>query len=199
MITHRKPRRTKKVDQRRGPWATPRGGISQGKGPLRVLYVELKRAEFVAALPRKVVAAAALITDLAGRVLIVEPTYKPRWEAPGGCVESGESAREACQREIREDLGVSIDVGRFLVIEHQTAPDDKGDSIMLVYDGGELSGTENCLLPVDELKSARFVSLDELAEVAPRISGRLAAALTARATGELVELTNGEPFAEKPS
>lgn len=84
-------------------------------------------------------------------------------------------------------LGVSIDVGRFLVIEHQTAPDDKGDSIMLVYDGGKLPSTENCL------------SLDELAEVAPRISGRLAAALTARATGELVELTNGEPFAEKPS
>ncbi|WP_412102692.1 NUDIX domain-containing protein [Plantactinospora sp. KLBMP9567] len=34
-----------------------------------------------------------LFTDPAGRVLLVEPTYKEHWEIPGGCVEADESLR----------------------------------------------------------------------------------------------------------
>jgi ADP-ribose pyrophosphatase YjhB (NUDIX family) len=54
-------------------------------------------------LSRKRVGAGALITDTAGRVLMVEPTYKDTWEVPGGVVEAGESAVAACQRECVEE------------------------------------------------------------------------------------------------
>ncbi|CAN5733096.1 hypothetical protein BH20ACT1_BH20ACT1_01710 [soil metagenome] len=33
---------------------------------------------------------------------MVEPAYKDTWEIPGGQIESGESPREACEREVDE-------------------------------------------------------------------------------------------------
>ncbi|MDN5931613.1 MAG: NUDIX hydrolase, partial [Pseudonocardia sp.] len=49
-------------------------------------------------------AAGALFVDHDGQVLIVEPTYKRRWEIPGGAVQRGETPRGACERELHEEL-----------------------------------------------------------------------------------------------
>lgn len=37
--------------------------------------------------------------DGTGRVLMVEPAYKPTWDVPGGAVEREESPTAACRRE----------------------------------------------------------------------------------------------------
>ncbi|MFC7641019.1 NUDIX domain-containing protein [Streptosporangium lutulentum] len=42
-------------------------------------------------------AAGALIRDAVGAVLLVDPTYKPQWEVPGGSVDAGESPLAACR------------------------------------------------------------------------------------------------------
>ena len=45
-----------------------------------------------------------------------------RWEFPGGKLEKGESGEDAIIREIKEELGVAIQVKRLLLtIEHQYA------------------------------------------------------------------------------
>ena len=51
--------------------------------------------DFTATLPRKRMGAGVLLSDELGRVLLVEPTYKPSWEVPGGVVEADESPRAA--------------------------------------------------------------------------------------------------------
>lgn len=149
-------------------------------------------AEYYSALPRKRAAAGALITDAAGAVLIVEPTYKAHWEVPGGIVEAGETARQACVRECLEELGVPIAIGRLLVVEHQTGLGERGDSVMFIYDGGELPVGRSLQLPPAELRSYRFVRADGLDELmGPRLASRLRWAVVARRTGVLVELENG--------
>ena len=48
--------------------------------------VAAEGTDFTATLPRKRMGAGVLFTDEAGRVLLVEPTYKDYWEIPGGAV-----------------------------------------------------------------------------------------------------------------
>jgi ADP-ribose pyrophosphatase YjhB (NUDIX family) len=73
---------------------------------------------FIAALPRKRMAAGVLFRDRADRVLWVEPTYKPNWEIPGGIVEDGESPWDCATREVAEELDLRRPVTGLLVVDH---------------------------------------------------------------------------------
>ncbi|MFD8591350.1 NUDIX domain-containing protein, partial [Streptomyces sp. NPDC059637] len=55
-------------------------------------------AEGNATQPRKRVAADVLLRDPAGRFLLVEPTYKPGWDLPGGMAEANELFRSCPDR-----------------------------------------------------------------------------------------------------
>ena len=45
-----------------------------------------------------------------GRVLLVDQPYVDGWSLPGGDLKRGESVREGLARELREELGVELDV-----------------------------------------------------------------------------------------
>jgi ADP-ribose pyrophosphatase YjhB (NUDIX family) len=109
------------------------------------------------------VAAGALFADGQGRVLMVRPTYKDYWDIPGGYVEPGESPRAACQRELKEELGLALQVGRLLVVDW--APQTgEGDKLLFIFTGTGIDpkDTDNLVLQQDEIAEARFVALDEL-------------------------------------
>jgi DNA polymerase III epsilon subunit-like protein/8-oxo-dGTP pyrophosphatase MutT (NUDIX family) len=55
--------------------------------------------------------AAAVVTDIAGRSLLVRKRGSSIFMQPGGKIESGESALEALTRELREELGLVVDPG----------------------------------------------------------------------------------------
>jgi len=57
------------------------------------------------------VVVAAAVRDRAGRVLAARRLAPPGWEFPGGKVEPGETERQALIRELREELGVEVEVG----------------------------------------------------------------------------------------
>jgi DNA polymerase III epsilon subunit-like protein/8-oxo-dGTP pyrophosphatase MutT (NUDIX family) len=55
--------------------------------------------------------AAAVVTDIAGRSLLVRKRGSSTFMQPGGKIESGESALQALTRELREELGLVVDPG----------------------------------------------------------------------------------------
>jgi 8-oxo-dGTP pyrophosphatase MutT (NUDIX family) len=152
--------------------------------------------EFQRSLPTKRMGAGLLVRDGTDRVLLVEPTYKPNWEIPGGAVDADESPRECAIREVREELGIEMTPGRLLVVDYQHPEPERTESMMFVFDGGIVDAAWSDLISLahDEVRSWRFVSPDELAELAAfRLRRRLDHALTAVADGHTLYLENGQP------
>jgi ADP-ribose pyrophosphatase YjhB (NUDIX family) len=121
---------------------------------------------------RKRVAADVLITDQTGRVLLVDPTYKEGWDIPGGMVEANEPPRAAAERELREELGLMLTVGRLLVVEWVPPHGPWDDQLMFIFDGGTLDDATIAELRLtdEELAGLRFVTL---AEAKPLLKPRL--------------------------
>lgn len=77
--------------------------------------------------------AAAVIRDEQGRVLIVNPVHQERWNLPGGHIEEGELPTAALRRELREELGLDLEIGGLLVTAWVTRPE--GSQVFYVFDG----------------------------------------------------------------
>jgi mutator protein MutT len=60
--------------------------------------------------PRFGVTAGAIVTDAAGRVLLLKHRFRPGagWGMPGGFMEEGEQPEEALRRELREEIGLEV-------------------------------------------------------------------------------------------
>ena len=140
-------------------------------------------------------AAGAVIRDPNGRVLLVEPNYKQSWEIPGGVVDEGESPRETCARELREELAMDRVPGRLLVVDHCRRPHVTWEGLRFVFDGGvmERAHLDRIALPSDELRSFRMVEPRDVAVlVSEPLSLRLAVAIHQVATrGPARYLENG--------
>ena len=127
--------------------------------------------------PRIPLGAGALIRDAEGRVLLIHQTYQrpPLWLPPGGWVDRGETPREAARREVREELGVGVEVGRALAT--------RGGGY------GELTILFDCRLLDDapfrlssEIERAEFFAPEALPPMAEAARACLTEALAALAT-----------------
>ena len=56
----------------------------------------------------------AAIFDEQGRILLTKRTDNGQWCMPGGGMDSGESAAEACEREVWEETGLKVRVKRLV-------------------------------------------------------------------------------------
>ncbi len=136
--------------------------------------------------------AGVLFVNEQGWPLVVEPTYKPTWEIPGGAVEAGEDPRTCAVREVREELGIDFGLGRMLVIDHQSDPMPRGDSTMIIYDGGVLTDPASIRLQESELRCFRFMAEGDLAEfLTAGLAFRVQSAIRASEAGTMIEIAGG--------
>jgi len=138
-------------------------------------------AEGLPPMARPYTAAGALFFDEDGRVLLVDPSYKPGWDIPGGFVEPGESPYAACVREVEEELGITPPIGDLLAVDWAPRPRDgwlEGEMLLFVFDGGllEPGWRERIQLDTNELVNFTFVPMDEVDSMLPPLHARRVAA-----------------------
>lgn len=137
-------------------------------------------------------AASMLFSDVEGKVLLVEPTYKQHWELPGGVVEANESPRSAARREIAEELNLDHPAGRLLVLDWVPPAVNRG--VIAVFDGGVLSSMEvaRIVVPPEEIRGFGFFGLGEVGSVLPPLlARRVVAAVHARRDDTTTYLEDG--------
>ncbi|PMR62568.1 NUDIX domain-containing protein [Verrucosispora sp. ts21] len=139
-------------------------------------------------------AAAAFITDPAGNVLLVKPTYRDHWAFPGGYVDEGEYPHEACAREVREELGLTLTVGRLLVVDWAPPSDQRPRSIVsFVFDCGTIAESASVKLQMQELEDLAFLPPGDASDRLPsNVAPRVAAAIRARNQREAIYLGGGQ-------
>lgn len=139
-------------------------------------------------------AAGALIRDVQSRILIVKPTYRPEWLVPGGSTEANESPRQCAIREVEEEIGIRMEIGRLLCVEYQSQRAERTENLQFIFDGGLLHEVEiaKIKLPEDELSDFRLAILDEaLTLLAGSLGHRIALSMQALIEGNTLYIENG--------
>lgn len=143
---------------------------------------------------RKRVGADVLIRNDRGEVLLVNPSYKPDWDLPGGMAEANEPPHAAAERELREELGLDLRLDVMLVVDWVAPHGPWDDSLMFIFNGGVLDGEKIASLRVadSELTGYRFYSPEDAATVLRRyVLNRLIHAIAANDEERTRYLLNG--------
>lgn len=105
----------------------------------------------------------AVITDAAGRVLLLKATYGAlSWGLPGGALEPGETIHECVRRECLEELGLAVDVRHLTGVYFHAAVNSHAFVFRAALPAGE------AIRLSAEHSEARWFPLDELGAVQRR-------------------------------
>jgi ADP-ribose pyrophosphatase YjhB (NUDIX family) len=124
--------------------------------------VEIHVGERVAKDGHLAVGCSASVFDADGRrMLFVRRVDDDRWAVPGGYMEPGESLTEACQREVLEEAGLSVEIQRLIGV--YTSPNllveyPDGSKWQLVVCHFEAKATGGAFTPNSETSEARYFS-----------------------------------------
>jgi ADP-ribose pyrophosphatase YjhB (NUDIX family) len=145
---------------------------------------------------RKRISVDVLLRDQQGRILLVDPKYKPDWDMPGGMVEANEPLHDALRRELSEELGLSVHIGDLLCVDWVAPHGPWDDLLNFIFDGGVLNpdAVASLQLHDDELRAYEFCDESQAEQrLRPYVWRRVRLALEALATGRTRYAQDGYP------
>jgi ADP-ribose pyrophosphatase YjhB (NUDIX family) len=146
--------------------------------------------------PAVPVSAGALIYDMAGRLLILKPTYKTGWTIPGGVMEAtGETPWDACRREVREECGIEVRSGRLACTDFRPGRPGHPGGLRFLFDCGPVDDAVLAAITLqpEEIAEHRLVPLDTaFTMLRGPVQRRVRAATRHR---RFIYLENGRPVA----
>lgn len=115
--------------------------------------------EYYKELPKKRVSAGILLFNEKGELLIVKTNYKEHWSLPGGVADADESPRDACLREVEEEVGLTLKEIEFVCVDYCSQSGDRSEALHFLYTGRELAEDEiaGIHLGASEIEQCRFV------------------------------------------
>ena len=176
-----------------------------GKQPDQVLLARLaddpppfSREGFIAilnaGLPTKRVISQGLLRDQDGRVLLCRLTYKSEWDIPGGVIEVGEAPAAGLVREIREELGITVEVKGLITVNWLPAWREWDDACIFLFDLGTVDSSiiDGMTLQPTEIKAVEWCDPQAVMDNATSATIELLAAVDA----ELIAPYREAPLAD---
>jgi 8-oxo-dGTP diphosphatase len=141
----------------------------ESEGRPRLYCEEEKRFIYENPIP----AATGIVTDEAGRILLVRRNREPgrnQWALPGGFIEMRESPADAAKRELEEECGIVAHDPSLVDIIYQESR-FYGTSILII--GYSFAGFEGTPRAGDDAEKVRFYTFERLPKLAFEAHGRL--------------------------
>lgn len=131
-------------------------------------------------LPGHQLAAAVLVRNELGQVLMIASPYRQDLVLPGGIVEPNESPAHAAAREVMEETGLKVEPTRLLVVEHLAVSSTGQPGVRFVFDAEPVSSTVRLHPQPEEVCALLWLSpADAVRQHVQRGRRRLSAALGA--------------------
>lgn len=128
----------------------------------------INNKEFYESLPKKRIGVTAVIS-YRHQYLVLKPSYvvepldNPQarnWVLPGGIVEAEESPLEGLHREIKMQLGLSINPLRLMSVDYIHNIDSRGEYLQFLFEVQELNESEAQSLQLDKIDFKDFEFMD---------------------------------------
>ncbi len=108
------------------------------------------------------VAQKAVITKGSSILLIRDPREGSEiWELPGGRLNIGEIPQDGLRREIKEELGVDVEVHEVVHLQQFLQGSEGKNALMIAYRVTLINPDSEFILDEREIAEARFVPLEE--------------------------------------
>lgn len=132
----------------------------------------LRRGVVRVVAPSYTVGSVCVIQSDDNQVVLIRQRYRDRWGLPGGLLARQEQASEAAQREVREEIGIAVE----LLGEPAVFVDPQVRRVDVIYRARLTGDAGSNLRPVSvEISAVAWFPLDALPEVQEETATALAA------------------------